>query len=63
MTERPDWLVCVRERPHKALCGRDMLPAEFYLVGEEHARNTHAAGGRLVVCEDCLRVMNAAKAQ
>lgn len=53
--KRPEYITCVRKGESKeSLCDR-YLGFEFAFVNMDHALANEAAGGRLVLCEDCRK--------
>lgn len=53
MSERPDYVCCVKRPDGKAVwCGRDH-GREFFFTDIEHALLNGEQGGRLLMCQDC----------
>jgi hypothetical protein len=52
---RPDYVTCIITEGNrfKSLCGRDV---GFAFTSLEHADLNEKNGGRLVACEDCLKI-------
>lgn len=60
MSNRPEWVVCVREtheeRKDKTWCGRQLYPTaqEFVFESIDHAAYSNLNHARLVPCAECL---------
>jgi len=46
-------------KQHKSLCGK-LISMEFHYVDVDHAMNTRRTGSRLLVCQTCAVIVNAA---
>jgi hypothetical protein len=64
--DRPDYEKCVKRMAirfeHQTYCGRQVGNGEFVFQGADHAAENGLAGGRLVACPGCIRVIAAAMA-
>lgn len=69
MSNRPDWLKCIRhthvEKERLSWCGRDVgkpnaLGCEWTFVNLDHAAYANANGTRLLPCPACVKVACAA---
>jgi hypothetical protein len=58
MSERAEWIKCIRKSKATAFCGR-LISMEWAFVDFEHAQRTEAQGGRLVPCADCYDLAGA----
>lgn len=61
MTERPDWVHCIRRTvglPLATWCGRPATGWDF--VDTDHAANNGLHKGRLVACRECVAAITTA---
>ncbi len=55
MTERPEYINCIRETKTKTICGRDIGVFEWVFLDIAHACAEIAQSGRLVPCPECFK--------
>ncbi len=53
---RPEWVKCIRQDDSKTFCGRSIVEQGWCFTGLEHAQAELDRQGRLVPCDECLRV-------
>lgn len=63
-TRRPEWIRCVvdkhMDRKGLAWCGRSTPSLAWSFVDVDHVAQNGRAGGRLVVCPECLKAIESA---